>query len=253
MNLKLRQSERDHLQRLEGHADALLGRVIGLHIQIGLVDPLLEDDEPLLPPPDHRRFSGGLTALRESVVRSCVLDFVGGVADSHRNAPNLKRVAGDLEDKGTVSVLRKAAELTAIYGAADFQEDEALMSRERATSIERFEYQLSEFRTAWESFHARPLRKQLKRVRDKVIAHREIQPREGYRFVSPPGLLVSWAEFKQEARLLGELCELVGLVVLRVHYHFGHEWEEFLREGQHLWEGLQVVPARRPEDPSLGS
>jgi hypothetical protein len=47
MNPKLRPAERDQLQRLQGHANALLGRVIGLHLQIGLVDPLLGDEEAL--------------------------------------------------------------------------------------------------------------------------------------------------------------------------------------------------------------
>ncbi len=91
MNPELRPAERDQFQRLQGHADALLGRVIGLHLQIGLVDPLLGDEEALLPPPDYRRFSGGLTALRESIVRGCVLDFVGSVTDNDNRTPSPDR------------------------------------------------------------------------------------------------------------------------------------------------------------------
>ena len=250
MNLELRPSERDQLKRLEGHADALLGRVVGLHIQIGLVDPLLKDTEPLLPPPDHRRFSGGLIALRESVVRGCILDFVGSVADSDNRTPTLERLARDLEDAGVVRVLRKGAELDAIHALPDLREDSTFMDGERTTAITRFESQLSEFRTAWEAFAARSLTDELKKVRDKVIAHRELEKSEdSYRFVSPSGLDVSWAQFKEEALLLGELCELVGLVVLRAHFLFAHENEGFLDAGRGLWEQLGVVPTRPSEEP----
>lgn len=83
--------------------------MIGLHIQFGLVDPLLGDDEPLLPPPDQQRCSGGLNALRESIVHGCILGFVGSVANSGTRSPSLERLTGDPDSPGVVKVLKMRA------------------------------------------------------------------------------------------------------------------------------------------------
>ena len=245
----LRPHETERLQRLEGHADALLGRVIALHIQLGFADPLMPPDAPLLPPPDHRRFYGGLSALRETLVRGCVLDFVGAVSDEDRRTPSLVSLAKELEKDEVVTVLRRMVEVDAYRGVGGFQvNDSGFGESERRQAVERFEEQLDQFRTAWTDFEARPFAQELKAVRDKVVAHKELRSTpDGYQFVSPSGLNIPWSEFLDECLRLGKLCELVGLIVRRTHFVFSHEVEGLLEAGRHLWMDLGVIT-----DPSQG-
>lgn len=167
------------LQKLQGHADQLLSSFIGLRMNYGLLKPILGDPSAGVPHPPPRVHYRGISALRNILFRSCVLDLVKLAWDTDHRTPSVSGLMTALQDQ---DVIRSVIEFHSTPRLSDEGASEREL-RHRARIAEsnadvrrsQVRQQLDDLDALWSQFDGASIKQHFITMRDKHIAHLEVR------------------------------------------------------------------------------
>lgn len=231
-------SMKQHIAKIEGRADHLLGGFLGLRMNFALLAPLLEDNAVT------RRLAAGarregFEALRYTLFSSCALDVVKLALDHGDTAPSIQNLMTALSDPAVVEALKtKYSRHPMPRKPGDEDKEELLKQIDEEHERElgdRFDAFLRETREEWVSFQSCSWCPGFKTLRDQHTAHLDLRLiNEKYETLDIGSLGLKWGDVGDA---VGRMAPLVWKlnVITRADFDMASAVEQFRESGEQFW------------------
>jgi len=237
ISITMQPSRRD---KLVAHAERLLDELIGLRAKYAMLRPLLFDRNTVAAWTAGKR-GYGLSIIRSTLVESCVLEIAKIALDKDDRTPSLLSLGAALADPTLVADLR---EVYAVWNLVPTEGEDpdviailhASEKREQEIRGKQFDSLVAELRDRWAKLHASSALGSFGKMRDKIIAHNELQF-DGTKYVplDVAGLGLKYQDFDLVLAELDALVNLVSLVFRGANFDFkGHD-EQLAKAREGFW------------------
>lgn len=232
------------LEKLQGHADALVKAFLGLRLNYGLLKPLLgHPGEPLdEPPPGVLRT--GVLALRNTLFFSCVLDVVKLSWDNDARTPSIANLIKAVEEPGVVDFIVAHHTAAAVKRRRrSYEYDEQHMRVYQRTEAERQNLNLhsclSGLRETWQQLDTEAFKSSFLVMRDKRIAHLELRSTSaGYEPVHLGTLGVSPADLETSISAMESIVHDLNDLLRDADFQMERAAKAFDGHGASFWKSL---------------
>lgn len=204
---------KERINKLKNHADILLNAYLGLRGSIEVFKPMAYEQAVFdKHAAGHRRRA--FLIIRRNLFFSCALDITKLSFDADRRTPSFANLIGALKD----ARLRK--ELRDDYSRG-----------------EQFDDLWEKTLKQWEDFNSKPWVEPFKTVRNKWIAHLEVNTESGeYKTLDIAALGLKWGDLEEAALLLEPIIlNLMPLICNRGHT-FDAVTSDYERAGKAYWQ-----------------
>lgn len=237
-------TSKTQLAKIQNHASLLLSAFLGLRLNYGLLAPLLGDPGlPVYVPPPGQLLNG-LSALRNTLFFSCVLDVVKLSWDEDRRTPSAMNIVHVLRKPEFVRTLKDNPPYPFVIPreSNDAMYEESLRQIEAGRRAERefqIDDQIGELLQRWTAYDNDVFKPAFTELRDKHIAHLEIRVRNGiYEPINVNELQVVRADLGRAIRDLADIVVLLNQIVADAEFAMPEATRAFDEHGQRFWERL---------------
>jgi len=211
------------------HANRLLDDLIGLRTTYAFLRPILFDQETIAAWGGGRR-AYGLNVIKTTLLEWCVLEIAKIALDQDDRTPSLRRLDQTLDDPQVLDELREEYAVHALVPmGTDDPEVLALVAkaeqRDEANRRIEFDQLVARLRTRWTELSASNTLAAFGTMRDKVVAHSELQY-DGTKYapLDIASLGLQYGDLRKVIVELDALVDLVNLVFRGANYDFdGHD------------------------------
>jgi hypothetical protein len=202
--------------KLVAHAERVLDELIGLRAKYAMLRPLLFDRNTVTAWAAGKR-GYGFSIIRSTLLESCVLEIAKIALDRDDRTPSLIRLDAALAEPPLLAELRVQY---AVWNLAPTEGDDpdviailqASERREEEARRQEFDSLVGELRNRWAQLHASPALISFGKMRDKIVAHNELQF-DGTKYV-PLDVASLGLKYQDLDLVVAELDALVNLVNL---------------------------------------
>ena len=216
------------LDKVVAHAERLLDELIGLRAKYAMLRPLLFDRDTVATWAAGKR-AYGFSIVRSTLLESCVLEIAKIALDRDERTPSLLSLDSALADSQMLGDLREAYAVWNIAPTAggDPHVIAIIQASERRDEAKRrlqFDALVVEFRARWAQLHSSSALTSFGKMRDKLIAHNELQFVNGkYAPLEVAGLELKYRDFDIVIAELDALVNFMNLVFRGANFDFdGH-------------------------------
>jgi hypothetical protein len=233
-----------HVQKLQGHTNALVHAFLGFRLNYGLLKPLLGNPHEPVDQPPSGVLHTGVSALRNTLFFSCVLDVVKLTWDRDPRPPTIAKLVAALEDPDVVNlVVRQQA-----AAVAQSREQGDMYQRQWLEQIERDEAErrrlqvvdlLDRLRASWSEFDASSFKDGFLTMRDKHIAHLELRSvGSGYEPVHLGTLGVSPSDLALAVSTMEGIIWNLNAILRDADFQMASATRMFDDQGRKFWKSL---------------
>ena len=189
------------MEKWSAHASHVLDAFVGLKTRYAILDPLIFDKEVVARWGSRERAEGFLH-LRNALLYSCILDASNIALDGDRRTPSVRKLVDALEDPALVDTLREEYAVWNLVASAEVEPEllpllQAAEKREEGERRTQFDEHLAALRARWAEFSTSAVLNAFVTMRDKAIAHKEIQFVDGvYRALNTASLGMKFGDLR---------------------------------------------------------
>lgn len=237
-------TSREQLTRLRESADELLGAFLGLRLNYGLLAPLIGDASLPFSMPPRRQFVHGISALRNTLFFSCVLDVVKLSWDRDRRTASISNIIAQLERPEVLRLVKDNPPFPFVIPREhhDGKGEEALLAFEKIQNDKRREQvdeQLARLLKLWADYQAQPFKDAFTTLRDRHIAHLEVRIEAGeYKPLDINGLNILRSDLSNALKLLGPIVVELNRIVRDADFALDSAVSSFDQNGRRFWHAL---------------
>lgn len=230
-------STAERVNKLDGHAAALLDSYRGLRQTFALLEPLLPSasvSQALGNGPSHE----GLSALRQSLFLACALDVTKLCLDTDVRTPSVANLLKALDEPDVVEFLRsRAAQYCLPRDPGDKAYDASLDEierREREARAKAFDDRLAAVRAGWTGLETSL--KSFATMRDKYIAHLELRCSNGvYAPIDLAALGLKWSDLGEAIAAMEPLVAGLSAVIRSADFDMSAAVRHFEKVRDNFW------------------
>lgn len=213
------------IAKWSAHASHILDAFVGLKARYAILDPLIFDKD-VVSRWGSRERAEGFRYLRNALLYSCILDASNIALDGDRRTPSITKLVEALQDAALVDTLREEYAIWNLVASADVEPEllpllQAAAKREEGERRAQFDQNLVALRARWAMFSTSSILKAFVKMRDKAIAHRELQFVDGaYRALDTGSLGLKFGDLKAVIVELQQLIELITPLFRNASFDF---------------------------------
>jgi hypothetical protein len=232
---------------LRESADELLGAFLGLRLNYGLLAPLLGDASLPFTMPPRRQFVHGISALRNTLFFSCVLDVVKLSWDRDRRTASIANIIADLKKPEVLRLVKDNPPFPFVIPREhhDGEDEEALCAFEEVQNDKRrkqVDKQLARLLSLWTDYEAQPFKDAFTTLRDRHIAHLEVRIHDGeYKPLDVDGLNILRSDMNNALKLLGPIVVELNRILRDADFALDRAVSSFDQNGRRFWN--TVLPS----------
>lgn len=240
-------TSKEQLTRLRESADELLGAFLGLRLNYGLLAPLLGDASLPFTMPPRRQFVHGISALRNTLFFSCVLDVVKLSWDRDRRTASIANIIADLRKPEVLRLVKDNPPFPFVIPREhhDEEDEEALRAFEEVQNDKRrkqVDKQLVRLLSLWTDYETQPFKDSFTTLRDRHIAHLEVRVHAGeYKPLDINGLNILRSDLSNALTLLGPIIVELNKILRDADFALDQAVSSFDQNGRRFWD--TVLPS----------
>lgn len=233
------------IEKWIAHASHVLDAFVGLKARYAILDPLLFDQE-VISRWGGRKRAEGFHYMRNALLYSCILDASNIALDGDRRTPSVRKLVEALDDSALVDTLREEYARWGLVASTSVEPDllpllEAAEEREENERRVQFDQHLAELQAHWAVFCQSSVLAAFVTMRDKAIAHREIQFVDGeYRALNTATLGIKFGDLKAVVVELEQLIDLVTILFRNASFDFRMLERQVGRYSEQFWAPLDA-------------
>ncbi len=232
------------LQKLQGHTDTLLSGFLGLRLNFALLNPLLGNRKANIPQPPPGVLYHGISAVRTTLFRACVLDVVKLAWDTDERAPsiaNLMAILGESEIRSLLIEQQIGAFILTDKGDDTWTPEQlqAIENRERERYREQVAQQFAQLTDFWTTLDTMSCKAGFIAMRHKHIAHLEVRLQGNtYEPLDITALSIRRGDLEDAVKLMGRIVWLLNAIIRDSDFAMDQAEQSFDTNAKRFWRRL---------------